>query len=157
MVKPAFTDEIKTKRMTAARHLLQLLQRNPEQWYYGSEHMPRALADMVFIDAASIQVVPAGGKVWVSMLKEDEREHVVVDDRLNTRTGFKLAYYIAVNAQEGVLDPWAATGTTNLAQRFHVSGSPYASNTMLPGVPAAAAAAANASSAELPLSCTPSR
>jgi len=104
-VKPAFTDDIKQQRIAAGRHNLQLLEKNPEQWHYEGGHMPRVLADMVFVDQASLRVVPGSGRVWVSMLKEKEREHIVVDEQLGGHHGFTISWYAAVNAQEGPLDP----------------------------------------------------
>lgn len=77
--------------------------------------------DMVFVDGAIIQVVPASGKVWVDLLREEEREQLIVDSRLKGDKGFRLVYYTAVNARLGPCYLCLVTGTTELVSEFKVS------------------------------------
>lgn len=77
--------------------------------------------DMVFLDGSRIVVAPASGKVWVDMLAEEEREVLVLDERLGGDHGFQLVYYAAVNARLGPCFLWLCTGTTGLVRGFRVS------------------------------------
>lgn len=88
--------------------------------------------DMIFMDGAWLEILPASGRVWVDLLTEEQREQLVVDDRLEGKHGFRLGYYAAVNARWGACFLWLATGSTGLVSQFRVS-APYAWWVAVPG------------------------
>lgn len=118
VVKRGFPPGVREERMRVAADLL--------TWPVTK------VLDMIFVDAAIIQVVPASGRVWVDLLREAEREQLVIDHRLRGDTGFTLVYYACINARWGPCYLWLATGSTGLVSEFKVS-LPLAWYIMVPG------------------------
>lgn len=106
-VRAAFPPELRADRMRIAAELL--------TWPLTQ------VLDMIFMDGAWIEILPEGGRVWVDLLAEEEKEQLIIDERLHGKHGFRLCYYAAVNARWGPCFLWLASGSTGQVSEFRVS------------------------------------
>lgn len=118
MTKFELSEQHKSDRAQAAKELL--------QWPEDKRH------SLVFVDAASMTVCcEQRSKVWVNLLREKEREHIVFHPAFHEPHPLHLVWYVALHPHSNTRLLWLATGTSGIQGSWH--------KVSLPGFPLPAA------------------